>query len=101
MPILTLYTNPFIIMHPNPFTTFYSYTPSAPCPYYSNNLSVFMVLGISYANVLLQDLTMTLYNHFVAENRSKVNMKPIFSILKLFSQNNHVRITCKTSYCKK
>ena len=38
-----------------------------------------MVLGTSYANVLLQDLTMTLNSQ---------------------SKYKHVRITCKTSYCK-
>ena len=25
--------NPFLVMHPNPFITHYSYAPSAPCPY--------------------------------------------------------------------
>ena len=33
-----------------------------------------MVLGIPYAKVLLQDLTMTLNSHLVAANRSKLNL---------------------------
>ena len=33
-----------------------------------------MVLGISYAKVLPQDLTITLNSHLLAENKSKVNL---------------------------
>ena len=33
MPNLTLYTNPFIVVHPNPLQPFYSYAPSAHFPH--------------------------------------------------------------------
>ena len=63
-----------------------------------------MVLGISYIQrICYKIFTMTLNSLLVALNKSqrlKSTCSPIFSILKLFI-NKHVRITCKTSYCKK
>ena len=48
--MLTPYSKPFSVMHPNPFITFYSYAPSAPCTYCykdSNSLIRFAVHEIN------------------------------------------------------